>query len=214
MNRNTTQKPLRYLALGDSYTIGESVAAMDRWPMQLTRRLNEERFLISPPHIVARTGWTTDELFTATEDPLLEPPFDLISLLIGVNDQYRRREFRLFCGDWSRIFQRALAWVEKDKTRLWVVSIPDWGVTPFAAREHRAQESIAWEIDAYNNWIRAECEAASVLFIDITQLTRELSSKIAMLIDDGLHPSALQYAAWTEKMFPLIQSKVNALCAV
>jgi lysophospholipase L1-like esterase len=191
---------LRYLALGDSYTIGEGVPAADRWPEQWARALRATGTAIDAPRIIARTGWTTDELSAAmdAEEPLGQ--WDLATLLIGVNDQYRGRPVAQFRETVVPLLARVLALVGGRPDRVLVLSIPDWGVTPFARASGRDVSQIADELDAYNDATRHACAAQGVTWLDITGLTRDAGMRRDMLVDDGLHPSGKMYAAWVEKI--------------
>ncbi|MGH8030768.1 MAG: SGNH/GDSL hydrolase family protein [Arenimonas sp.] len=192
---------LRYLALGDSYTIGEGVADGERWPQLWTSALARIGNDVAPPRILARTGWTTDELAAAMDagEPL--GTWDLVTLLIGVNDQYRGRTAEQFAASYSPLLRRAIALADDHAERVLALSIPDWGVTAFAKASGRDRAGIAAQIDAFNAVARAECARQGVAFLDITGLTREAGMDPAMLVDDGLHPSAAMYRAWVEKIF-------------
>ncbi len=185
---------MRLLALGDSYTIGEGVAPADAWPQGLARALTGD--VTAMPTVVATTGWTTDELLAALETTDLDPPYDLVTVLIGVNDHYRGREVDEHLPHFNRLLSQAVSFADGDPDRVRVVSIPDWGATPFAASDARSAEDIATQIDAYNAAQRELCEGRGIVWIDITDLTRELAAKPGMFVDDGLHPSAAQYARW------------------
>ena len=189
---------LSYLALGDSYSIGEGVEAASRWPMQLARALREEGIAVSDPRIIATTGWTTDELGSAMDaaEPLGE--WDVVSVLIGVNDQYRGHAVADYVRSFTTLLRRSITLVDANPRRVFVLSIPDWGVTPFARAELRSPRRIAQELDAFNTAAREVCEAHGVAFLNITELSRELGAQPDMLVDDGLHPSAAMYAAWTQ----------------
>lgn len=193
-----------YLALGDSYTIGESVDASERWPEQLAARLRARGVDLAPPRIVARTGWTTDELSDAIDGESLEPRYGLVSLLIGVNNQYRGRSIASYREEFARLLERAVVFAEGDAKRVFVLSIPDWGVTPFARRGGRGAAAIARELDAYNAAARAIAAAHGVAFVDITGISRDPGSAPAMLAADGLHPSGAQYALWAEAAEPVV----------
>ena len=197
------QAQLSYLALGDSYSIGEGVAEAGRWPMQLARALREAGIAIADPRIIATTGWTTDELSAAMDDAEPLGEWDFVSLLIGVNNQYRGREVDDYLGEFARLLQRAIALADAHAERVLVLSIPDWGVTPFARSELRSPRRIARELDAYNAAARDVCEAQGVAFVDITGISRDGGDAAAMLAEDGLHPSAAMYARWTAEALPV-----------
>lgn len=186
----------RYLALGDSYTIGESVAEVDRWPVRLMRVLDDETTALAAPQIIAKTGWTTDELTAAIAAHDLQPPYALVSLLIGVNNQYRGRDADNYREEFCELLRFAIHMAGQRPERVLVVSIPDWGVTPMARKAGRDPQRIGAEIDAYNTIARREAEAAGARFVDITGVSRECGDDPLMLAEDGLHPSAAQYARW------------------
>ena len=194
-NRRTDEnvRPVRYLALGDSYTIGESVPPEGRFPNQLARELN-----LGEPRIIAKTGWTTDELNAAIDAARVEGPFELVTLLIGVNNQYRGRDAEQYRREFATLLQRAIGFAGGDAKRVVVVSIPDWGVTPFAEGRDRAQ--IARDIDRYNAVNREEAARAGARYVDITPISR--GGDPALVADDKLHPSAMQYTAWVRAILP------------
>ncbi len=190
---------LSYLALGDSYTIGEGVPDAGRWPVQLAVRLRREGVALDDPTIIATTGWTTDELSTAMDAATFTPPYDLVSLLIGVNNQYRGRSADDYRDEFRRLLERAITLAGQRAARVLVLSIPDWGVTPFAHGSGRDVLRIANELDVYNAIARDESARRGAHFVDITGISRQHP---ALLADDGLHPSAAQYALWTEAAVP------------
>lgn len=192
---NKLEKP-RYLALGDSYTIGESIAEDDRWPVRLAHSLNKHGTPLDAPQIVAKTGWSTDELIAAIASHELQPPYALVSLLIGVNNQYRGRDAGNYRDEFSDLLQFAIRMAGQHPHCVLIVSIPDWGVTPMARKEKRDPQRIASEIDTYNTIARREAEAAGARFVDITGISRDCADDPLMLAEDGLHPSAEQYARW------------------
>ncbi|MDI1252705.1 SGNH/GDSL hydrolase family protein [Thermomonas sp.] len=196
---------LSYLALGDSYSIGEGVTENARWPMQLARALREEGFAIADPRIIAKTGWTTDELAAAMDEAEPLGKWDVVSLLIGVNDQYRGRNVNDYSECFTTLLQRAVALATANPRQVFILSIPDWGVTPFARAELRSPRRIAKELDAFNAASRDICEAHGVAFVDITEVSRELGAQPAMLIEDGLHPSAAMYAEWARLALPVVR---------
>jgi lysophospholipase L1-like esterase len=187
----------RFLALGDSYTIGESVAGNERWPNQLAALLRAEAIAVGDPEIIARTGWTTDELSRAIDDAGPEGPFHLVTLLIGVNNQYRGRDAAEYRRQFSELLDRAIAFAGGDPQKVIVVSIPDWGVTPFA--KDREPEKIAREIDRFNAINREETARAKARYVDVTTVSRLRAELIAA---DGLHPSGEMYAEWAKLVLP------------
>ncbi|MET3652259.1 lysophospholipase L1-like esterase [Dyella japonica] len=190
---------MRYLALGDSYSIGEGVPEAGRWPVQLAVRLRREGLAVDDPTIVATTGWTTDELSAAMDAATFAPPYDLVSLLIGVNNQYRGRDADDYRNEFRRLLERAIELAGNRAGRVLVLSIPDWGVTPFAHGSGRDVLKIAHELDVYNAIAREEAAQRGAHVVDITGVSRQHP---ALLADDGLHPSAAQYALWTEAAVP------------
>lgn len=191
---------LRYLALGDSYTIGESVDARLRWPAQLVGRLRERGVAVAPPVIVAQTGWTAQELARAIDRQAPRGPFQLVSLQIGVNNQYRGLDVEEYRVALRSLLQRAIGLAGGDAGRLLVVSIPDWGVTPFA--KGRDRDQIAAEIERFSEVNRAEAERAGARYIDITPQSRIAAAEPAMIAEDGLHPSGVMYAEWARLIEP------------
>lgn len=188
----------RYLALGDSYTIGESVPEAERFPNQLASELG-----IPAPQIIAKTGWTTDELNAAIDAANPQGSFDLVTLLIGVNNQYRGRDAEQYRGEFAALLQRAIGFAGGDAKKVIVVSIPDWGVTPFAEGRDRAK--IAREIDQYNAINREEAAKAGAKYVDITPVSR--GNDPALVAGDGLHPSGKQYAEWVRLITPVAKSR-------
>ncbi|MET0505433.1 MAG: SGNH/GDSL hydrolase family protein [Luteibacter sp.] len=197
-----------FLALGDSYTIGEGVADAGRWPEQLVARLRGNGIAVAAPRIVATTGWTTDELFSAMDAAELRGRYGLVTLLIGVNNQYRGRAGTEYREQFLALLQRAVT-LAGDSRRVVVVSIPDWGVTAFA--EGRDRAAIGREIDAFNAIGRDETIRAHARWVDITPASREAGAQPGMLVDDGLHPSAQQYAMWVEKILPEARAAIREL---
>ena len=185
------------LALGDSYTIGEGVAAVERWPNQLVAGLRKRGVDIAEPRIIAKTGWTTDELSAAIDGEGLRDSFDLVTLLIGVNNQYRGRDAENYRVEFGSLLNRAIHFAGGDARRVIVVSIPDWGVTPFAVARDRGR--IAAEIAAFNGINRDVTREAGARYADVTPMSREGAS---MVVNDGLHPSAAMYARWTAAILP------------
>lgn len=194
-----------YLALGDSYTIGEAVAENMRWPNQLVKKWNGNNPKYNPAEIIARTGWTTDELLLAlNENPPLRTTYDTVSLLIGVNNQYRGRSISVFEDELIVLIQKAIAFAGNDVQNVFAVSIPDWGVMPFA--EGRDRQEIATQIDAFNAVVRRQAENFGIAFIDITPISREASANARLIASDGLHPSGYQYTLWANAIIQALQA--------
>nr|WP_325311146.1 SGNH/GDSL hydrolase family protein [Longimicrobium sp.] len=188
---------LRYLALGDSYTIGEGVAPEERWPTQLAAMLRARGIGVADPEIVATTGWTTDELDAGIDAAAPRGPYTLVSLLIGVNNQYRGRPADEYRAQFRALLRRAIGFAGGDAGRVVVLSIPDWGVTPFAEGRDRAQ--IAHEIDAFNAINRDAARELGARWVDVAPASRLAPSAV---VGDGLHPSAEQYRDWAVLAFP------------
>jgi len=205
----SAQGALGILSLGDSYTIGERVDASERWPAQLCTMLAKQGLAVKAPQIIAKTGWTADELeaeLDSADDCLIKPPYALTTLLIGVNDQYRGRSVEEFQLSFERLLDRAIGYAGLDPRRLLVLSIPDWGVTPFAAEQGRLGTIVARQIDEYNAVSRQLTEATGADYLDITDLTREAANNPALLTDDGLHPSAIDYQRWARRASERLQA--------
>lgn len=201
--QEATQEIKTFLALGDSYTIGESVEVEMRWPMQLSQALKAQKSTLKPT-LIAKTGWTTDELLEGINQAALDDSYDYVSLLIGVNNQYRGRSVASFEPEFTTLLKRAIA-LSKNKTDgVFVLSIPDWGVMPFA--EGRDRKQIAHEIDAYNARIERICKAYGVRYFNITEISRQASENADLIAIDGLHPSGDMYAAWVQAILPFFNA--------
>ena len=191
-----------FLALGDSYTIGESVSPADRFPNQLARLLK-----IQDPVIIARTGWTTDELDRAIDAAKPQGPFDLVTLLVGVNNQYRGRSADEYRLQFDALLKRAIGFAGGRPGRVVVVSIPDWGVTPFAAG--RDAKTIAEEIDRFNAINRRAAQSAGARYVDVTPISRRAAADRSLVAKDGLHPSARMYKEWVEVILPVARAALE-----
>lgn len=191
---------LKYLALGDSYTIGESVAEAERWPCQLVQRLREQDIQIADPHIIAATGWTTGKLLSAIAKENIREPYDLVSLLIGVNNQYRGHELDIFRQEFTELVQKAIYLARKKPEGVFVLSIPDYGVTPFSDEQDRPH--IAKALDTYNSLKQEICQRLDVRYYNITDISREAADDSRLLAEDDLHPSGLMYSRWVAKILP------------
>ena len=191
---------LRILALGDSYTIGEAVTEAERWPAQLAARLRKLGLPVSPPQIVACTGWTTGDLFAGITAAGLVGPFDLVTLLIGVNNQYRGLSPDQYRQEFEDLLKRSVDYAGGSPDRVIVLSIPDWGLTPFAEGSDRSR--ITAEIEAFNAINKASADSAGARYVDIFPVSRMAASDAAYLAVDNLHPSGKMYAAWVELLLP------------
>lgn len=196
MSTNNEQKTYSYLALGDSYTIGESVPENKNFPHQVVDLLRKEKINIDEPAIVAKTGWTTDELQEQLSRTRLAVPFDFVTLLIGVNNQYRGRSEKEYAQQFEELLQQAFGYAGEKANHVIVLSIPDWSVTPFA--KDRDRNKIAKEIDAFNAINEKIAKQYKVHYINVTPFTREAASDRTLVADDGLHPSAKDYARWAK----------------
>ncbi len=194
---------LTYLALGDSYTIGEAVEEKDRWPVQLVDKLRADGVNISDARIIAKTGWTTDELMAGIEEADPGDRYMLVSLMIGVNNQYRGRDKGNFREELAGLVDTAINCAGGVTDNVIVLSIPDWGVTPFAAGRDR--EKIAAEIDSFNTVIVEECSEAGVKYYDVTGISRKASTDLSLVAVDGLHPSGRMYEMWVEVLYPYVK---------
>ncbi|OGO28964.1 MAG: hypothetical protein A2Z16_05165 [Chloroflexi bacterium RBG_16_54_18] len=193
--------PIRILALGDSYTIGTGVVGDERWPNQLAAALRKHGLQVYVPGFLAHNGWTTGDLLAAISSFPYEGNFDLVTLLIGVNNQFQGLDIEEFHQDFELLLKKAIEYTGGDPNRVIVLSIPDWGDTPFAAGFDRLR--ISREIDEFN-WInRRLSNEAGVYHIDITPLSRQVGQQPANLVEDELHPSAEMYAAWVELVLPV-----------
>ncbi|HEY1005823.1 MAG TPA: SGNH/GDSL hydrolase family protein [Sphingobacteriaceae bacterium] len=191
---------VRYLALGDSYTVGEAVDKELSFPFQLAGRLAGRAEVI--PTVVARTGWTTDELLQGLEESGVSGTFDLVTLLIGVNNQYREYDLQAFRTEFSELLTRALGFAGGRKERVMVISIPDWGVTPFASGDKRSAAEIAAQIDRFNGICREVAGNAGIRFLSITEDSRRAASDPELTAADGLHPSGSMYGEWADRLAP------------
>ncbi|MGB4845388.1 MAG: GDSL-type esterase/lipase family protein [Ferruginibacter sp.] len=187
-----------YLALGDSYTIGEQVPFAENFPNQVVQLLRKAGFAFYASEIIAKTGWTTDELSNAIESTATLENYDIVSLLIGVNNQYRGRSANEFKIEFEHLLQKAIQFAGNKPYRVFVLSIPDWGVTPFA--EGRDRKQVAEEIDAYNYICESSAKEFQANYIDITASQRADGNKTEFLAADGLHTSGREYTKWALKL--------------
>lgn len=197
MNSNT---PLTYLALGDSYTIGEAVEQKLSFPYQLVSELATQNVFVTTPKIIAKTGWTTDELQSAIKVENVTQKFDVVTLLIGVNNQYRGNPQITYRKEFAALLQTAISYANGNKKHVFVVSIPDWGITPFGKSSGKDIAKISAEIDAFNAIAKEETFAMNVSYTDITPDSRNAGADLSLVATDGLHPSGEMYAEWAVKV--------------
>lgn len=189
-----------YLALGDSYTIGQSVEPSLNFPNQLANRLKLADFNASVK-IIAQTGWTTTSLVQAIKVATLAPKYDLVTLLIGVNNQYQNGNIDTYRKEFVELLQTSIKCAGGDVKRVFVLSIPDYSVTPFAGNDVNTKLRIAAEIDAYNQINKEETAKLHANYLDITPISREAKTNSSLIANDGLHPSAEMYKRWVS-LFP------------
>ena len=206
VNADSTQGA-SFLSLGDSYTIGESVPEADRWSVQLAQMLRKDGIAVAPPDIIARTGWTTAELMDGIAEARKKKEYKLVSLLIGVNNQYRGQSIERFRTEFRTLLETSIEYASGRKDRVFVLSIPDWGVSPFGARSDRAK--VAREIDAFNAVAEEECDKAGILYIDITPISRTGLSDLSMFASDGLHFSGKMYGLWAREALPKVKGLLS-----
>ena len=191
-----------YLALGDSYTIGESVPAEQSFPLQLRDALTGRGIHIGRTDIIAKTGWTTDELLGAlAKKRRLADTYELVTLLIGVNNQYRGYELERYERDLAQLLERAVGYAGGDTTHVVVLSIPDYAYTPFGRAKDFAR--ITYEINWYNSVAEDMAARANIPYLNVTPSTRRGLNAPELVAEDGLHPSGLLYAQWVERLLPL-----------
>jgi lysophospholipase L1-like esterase len=193
----------KYLALGDSYTIGQNVEENQRFPVQLVEKLIEAGVNIDKPTIVARTGWTTANLAQGIEDANLSGTYDLATLLIGVNNQYQGRDTAEYRRQFRELLNKSVGFANDIEKRVIVISIPDYGVTPFGASN---AGNIAAEIDIFNKINREETELKKASYVYITSISRAAKDDPSLIATDGLHPSGKMYSLWVQAIFPVAKN--------
>ncbi len=186
----------RYLALGDSYTIGQSVAATDRFPAQTVAQLRSKGIRMHDPEYIATTGWTTSNLLNALHTQNPQGPYDAVSLLIGVNDQYQTHDTTNYRSRFTQLLTQAIVLAGNRTARVFVVSIPDYSATPFVATSNKAQ--VSKELDWFNNINKQVALQYHIVYIDITPSSREAATNTALIASDSLHPSGLEYKKWAD----------------
>lgn len=196
--------PKKYLALGDSYTIGESVPEDKRWPAQLVDSLLRLNITVNEYEIIARTGWTTAELQQGITNAELTPPYDLVSLLIGVNNQYRGYDIDIYRTEFQELIEQSIGFAGNDTSRVFVVSIPNYGVTPFG--QSRGEERIRMELLEYDKIAEEIATKYGIPFVNITPISEEAKTDMSLIAEDELHPSGKMYSLWVQEMMPTVLS--------
>jgi lysophospholipase L1-like esterase len=192
---STQAQTIKFLALGDSYTIGESVKEEERWPEVLAAELRKKGKTVDKPRIIATTGWRTDQLKKAIEDAQLKPEYNLVSLLIGVNNQYQGKSAESYAPEFEELLNIAIKLAGGKKENVFVVSIPDYGFTPFGQPK---QEQITKALDEYNAINKKISKKAGVRYVNITDISRKGFEQPELVADDKLHPSGVQYKLWVD----------------
>lgn len=205
ISTNKIMNEKKYLALGDSYTIGEGVKESERYPIQLKDKLKEAGINLNEVNIIAKTGWTTDELNAAIDKQNPNSDYDLVTLLIGVNNQYRGRDTANYRDEFAALLERAIGFTSS-KENVIVISIPDWGVTPFAKEKGKDQQQVTTEIEIFNKINLEETLKRNIKYVDVTDISREALNDLSILAEDGLHPSGKMYSLWVDRIYPIAKS--------
>ncbi|ALJ01217.1 hypothetical protein DC20_04995 [Rufibacter tibetensis] len=195
-----------YLALGDSYTIGQGVAATERWPVYLANSLSGEGVKVGEPRIIAQTGWTTADLLQRVKTEKFDGGYGLVSLMIGVNNQYQGRSLEEFRTQFRELLTLSTALALKDPKNVLVLTIPDWGATPFGSSRDRASTSA--QIKRFNEVIKAEATTAGITVIDVYDISLLVRETPAYLAPDGLHYSGLMHQRWAQMALPEAKKKL------
>ncbi len=189
---------ISFLALGDSYTVATSEKKVNSWPVQLTQILKKKGVSLNSPEILAKAGWTSTDLIENMEKQQLSNSFGLVGLLIGVNNQYKNKDIDIFKREFPRLLETSIALAKNDPKNVFVLSIPDWSVTPFA--RFKDKKKIVKELNNYNSIIEEEAKKRGVLFIEITQSSRNAAVNPSLIASDSLHPSKKMYKLWAKKI--------------
>lgn len=205
-SHTTTYDSVKYLALGDSYTIGQSVSLNKNFPHQLVNSLKLHGVMVGDPETIARTGWTTSELQSAITQYNPSSNYDLVTLLIGVNNQYRGYEIDVYKTEFEELLLQAIQFAGKDTSHVFVLSIPDYGCTPFGASR---KEQIGQEIDHYNAIAAQICLKYKVKFFNITPISRKAQTQKNLIAPDNLHPSEIMYTEWVKLITSDIAQKLK-----
>lgn len=206
-SNNTTMHTYSFLALGDSYTIGESVPLQKSFPYQTVQLLRKENYNFLAPEIIAKTGWTTYELQEGMKEYQFLSKYDFVSLLIGVNDQYRGKNILEYKQQFEELLKKAIELANGKKEHVIVISIPDYSATPFAGSLDK--EKISREMDVFNSINKAISIQYKVQYVDITTESKNTMYDPSLVAQDGLHPSPKEYAIWAKKIAEAITSQLK-----
>lgn len=204
-NPGSTEPGAKMLALGDSYTIGQSVTEAERWPVLLVKSLKENGIQFRSPDIIATTGWTTRDLIFSVDNAKPATDYDLVSLMIGVNNQFQGKSIDEYRTEFRILLTKSIALASGKVDHVFVLSIPDWGTTPYGESD---RANITKEIDAFNLVAKEECDKLKVIFIDITPISRQALKDPTLLARDNLHYSGKMHQLWVDKVVPLIKSRI------
>jgi len=200
------KEPIRYLALGDSYTIGESVMVEERYPIQLATMLTNDSFAVDETKIIAKTGWTTGELQAAINQEKPDSNYQLVSLLIGVNNQYRGNSIDVYAKEFEGLLQQAVAFANGEKEKVFVVSIPDYAYTPFG--QNADSEAITKGVSGFNVVNKQITDQYNIAYYNITPISQEGIEKPVLVAQDKLHPSGEQYRIWVESFYEDVRKQL------
>jgi lysophospholipase L1-like esterase len=205
--KTMTNDSLTYLALGDSYTVGEAEPQAQSYPYQLTNSLSNNGYKVLRPNVIATTGWTTQDLINAiAASGISGKKFGFVTLLIGVNDQYQHLSIDVYKQNFTQLLNESILFAGGDATKVFVISIPDWGVTPFA----NGQDSVIYpQIMAFNAVNLAISKAAGVNYVDVTPVSRTAANDPTLIAPDGLHFSGKMYALWVKLLEPVVASRLK-----
>jgi len=197
---------INYLALGDSYTVGEGVSPKDSYPYQLVKKIRQAGFAIDDPQIIAKTGWRCDNLQTAIQEKNIQEKYDLVTVLIGVNNQFQNKPIENFKSDFRKLLNTSIELGKYGKSSVFVLSIPDYGCTPFGKIE---REQIAKEIDTWNHEISLIANEFELTFLDITPISKRALTEENLTCKDNLHPSARMYSLWVDEIYLPIKNQLK-----